>query len=38
MQISFDGFDLGSFLLGLATPFVVALIVAAVQIATQKKK
>jgi hypothetical protein len=38
MQISFEGFDFGSYLLGVATPFVVALIVAAVQTINQKKK
>jgi hypothetical protein len=38
MQISFDGFDWGSFLLGVAAPFVVAAVVAIVQTVTQKKK
>jgi len=38
MRISFEDFDLASYLLGVVTPFVVALIVAAVQTAFQKKK
>ena len=38
MQISFENFDFGSFLLGAALPFVVAFVVSAVVAATQKKK
>jgi hypothetical protein len=38
MQISFENFDFGSFLLGVALPFVVVLVVGLVQQAFQKKK
>ena len=36
MQISFDGFEIGSYLLGVATPFVVAMVIAVIQ--TIRKK
>jgi flagellar biosynthesis protein FliQ len=38
MTVSFDGFDLGSYLLGAVTPLVVALVVAIFQAAKQQRK
>lgn len=38
MTISFVGFDLGSYLLGILTPFVIAFVVATVKFARSRKR
>jgi len=38
MQIVFDSFDWGSYIVGVLTPFGIALVVAVIQTLFQKKK
>jgi hypothetical protein len=38
MTISFVGFDLGSYLIGLATPFVIAIVIATVKFVRDQRR